>query len=240
MAGGGGQQELEEDMENEYKIPDIDFIKEYFDKIRFGMVKPSELELFMFYLLAYHRDDLNKSVWELAKDYYITEQKAARFKLEIRKRFTSISTKDDMLLLAQDIFQKKIIPLECENEKIGILIHDPCYQRSLKESLSMHNLPYDVGNNGSLFRLPQWVFLAVFAKSGYNDIQKYIKGAIKNHLDDKTEYEKLFSKGIPVSYALKKILIDNAGDILGAIPVMGDILSVSLKVGKKVLSKKIP
>ncbi len=45
------------------------------------------MELLLFYVLAYYGGDLNKSVFELADKYYITEAKASRLLVEISKRY---------------------------------------------------------------------------------------------------------------------------------------------------------
>ena len=225
-------------MNNNYIEPNIDYIKEYFSKTDFGIVKPSEIELLMFYILSYHKGDLNKSIWELARDYSITEQKATRYKIEIGKRFSIRNTQDDMSQLAKDIFVDNKILLDFDNSKIGVPVNNPCYLRSLKETLSFHNLPFDMGNNGNLIKLSTWVFLAVFAKSGYSSvIKKNIKTSIKNQLAEQDEFDNLFKSSIPLSATLKKFLIDNAFEILGVIPVVGSLLKLTVKASTKIINK---
>ena len=67
--------------------PTTDFIRGEFERVHFGAVRPSEMELLLFYVLAYYGGDLNKSVFELADKYYITEAKASRMLVEISKRY---------------------------------------------------------------------------------------------------------------------------------------------------------
>jgi len=221
-----------------YIEPNADFIMRHFENTEFGSVKASELELLMFYMLAYHRGDLGKPTWELEKAYGVSQQKAARLKREVARRFAGQNAKEDMERLAKDIFENRTIPLDIENSKIGIPVYDPCVLGSLRESLAVHNLPYDTGNHGNLIRLSDWAFVAVFAKCGYGDvIRKNIGDAMKVWLRERGEFENLFKKGVPVSAALKGFLKENASDILKAVPVVGDFLSLSYNVGSKVIAK---
>jgi hypothetical protein len=119
-----------------YTEPSKEFFLEQFSHLPFGMLRPSELELLVFYLLAYYRGDLEKSEFEIADSYMISETKAARFKVEISKRFLkggdTARHERFMRELAEKIFVHRDITLECDAGKIGVPVYNPCYMRALK------------------------------------------------------------------------------------------------------------
>lgn len=215
-------------MNADYKEPTIEFLREWFKNIPFGMVKPSELEMLMFYVLAYHNGDLDKSVYELADMYKITERKAAAFKTGIINRFVEPKTARDYVRgLAREVFEKRSITLEWEGTKIGIPVYDACYCRAFKQCLSENQLPYDTGNNGNLIRLTTWNFIAIFARCGYTELRDQLKATIAGNLKDKAEQQKLFDYGVPLSYKIKSFLKDNSGALLGAIPGVKDMMTAA-------------
>jgi hypothetical protein len=220
-------------MDKNYKEPTIEFLKERFSGVPFGMVKPSEMELLLFYVLAYHDDDLQKSEFKLAQKYCITERKAANFKIEIAKRFAvNNDSTVYMLQLAKDIFESKKIILDWDGgTKIGIPVYNPCRLRAFKQSLSENQIPYDTGNNGNLIKLTTGNFIAIFAKCGYDEIKNHIKETIKKQLDGGNEYQKVFDYGTPLTFKANKFLQENAGTILCAIPVVKDILPAAKVLG---------
>jgi hypothetical protein len=103
---------------------------------------------------------------------------------------------------------------------------------AIKESLAKNHIPYDTGNNGNLIKLTTANFIAVFARSGYEKIKTQINGVITAHKEYEESYQKLFDDGVPLSSKLKAFLQNHWVDILGAIPVVKEILPAVKVIAK--------
>jgi hypothetical protein len=209
-----------------YEEPTIAFLLNRFKNTPFGTLRPAELELLLFYVLAWHNNDLQKSEYELARQYLITETKAARFKVEIARRFAvSQNTKENMRQLAKAIFEDRDIIPEWEGgARIAVPVYDPNYLLSFKQTLAENHIPYDTGTNGNLIKLTTANFIAVFARSGYGEIKKQIKGVITAHKEHEETYQAIFASGEPLSTKVKGFLQEYGVDILSAIPVIKEIM----------------
>jgi hypothetical protein len=198
-----------------YEKPSIELLTEYLSKSPFGTIKTTEMETLLFYVLLFKNDDLEKSEYELAAKYYITETKAARMKVEIARRFDKKSAEEYMRDLAKKIFKEHSIDIEwdSENSKIAIPLYDPRTLRAFKEMLEKHQIPYDRGNSGKLIKLTTANFIAVFAKC-YDEINTNITGFVKTHLTKETDRESLFNYGIPPSKIVKDFLTDNIKELI--------------------------
>lgn len=156
--------------------------------------------------------------------------------MEIARRFAlSIDTTENMRQLAKAIFEARTIVLDWEGgTKIASPVYDPCYLLAIKESLAKNHIPYDTGNNGNLIKLTTANFIAVFARSGYGKIKTQINGVITTHKEYEKSYQELFDDGVPLSSKLKSFLQNNWADILGAIPVVKEIMPAATVIAKAV------
>jgi hypothetical protein len=220
-----------EKMNEGYQKPSIEMLVEYLSKIPFGSIRPTEMETLLFYVLAYKEEVLEASDFQLAQKYLITETKAARLKVDIAKRFRTVTAEKLVEQFAVKVFEERSVQLEIEGkEKINIPIYDAIYLRAFKQVLTENQLPYETGNNGNLIKLTVTNFIAVFAKC-YPGISSEIKKVVNAHLEAQEDKDALFKQQIPLTKTVKDTLVEHGPAIIAAIPVLKDWAPLVLAVG---------
>jgi hypothetical protein len=114
----------------DYTEPTLEWLRDQFAVVPFGVLRPAEIEIILAYFLMYHDDMLEKSEYELAEKYRITESKALRLKLEFGKRWLHDQEKSFATVVAgigKHIFEDRAIELSHEeNQKsISFILTDP-------------------------------------------------------------------------------------------------------------------
>ena len=207
--------------------PTTDFIRGEFEHVHFGAVRPSEMELLLFYVLAYYGGDLNKSVFELANKYYITEAKASRMLVEISKRYRKPGLGSNAPVI-RDIAARVFAGggtyrqnITVTGETVSFVIPDPVEYRAMREELEKCRIANLYTGAGRNFRLTKADFLCFFSKY-YDEVASKIRENLRDqHVQDK-DYKAMFEKSQPVTERIRDLILSKADKILSSLQLITD------------------
>lgn len=152
------------------------------------------MELLLFYVLAYYGGDLNKSVFELADKYYITEAKASRLLVEISKRYRMPGLSSNVPVI-RDIAAR-------------VFAGGGAYRQNITVT-------------GRNFRLTKADFLCFFSKY-YDEVASKIRKNLRDqHVQDR-DYKAMFEKSCPVTDRARKLIPAKADKILSSLQLIVD------------------
>lgn len=210
--------------------PTVEFITEQFKNLPFGAVRPSEMELLLFYVLIYHNKDLDKSVFELANKYYMTEAKASRMLVEIFKRYRKPGQESNFPIvngIATRIFegngpyrQNITIAGEC----VSFVIPDPVEYRVMREELEKCRIANLYAGTGKNFKLTKADFLCFFSKY-YDEVRAKICENLKEQQVQDGDYKAMFEQSKPVPERIKELVPEKADKILLALRLITDLVN---------------
>ena len=133
---------------SKYATPDAEWLKNQFAHLPLGVVRPSEMEIILAYMLMFYNDDLGKNEYDLAKDYRLSEAKALRLKAEFDKRWGTKSWDDIVFNIGEKIFgENRSIELETDDKRVSFILADPTELNALKRALDLCGMPYQGNNN---------------------------------------------------------------------------------------------
>ncbi len=192
--------------------PDLNWLKAQFANIKPGMLKASELEVYIAYMLMF--EDLGKSRFELADKYGYTETKINRLLMEFGKRFPSESHSDIMKKIADSILESHTTELLVSGEKgkdfFSFCVNNPIYLYEIKKELEESALIVDTSFNKNVVKITAYGFAYIFRN--YNEkLHKKLDLFVKDK-DYKASKDVLneFSRGeAKVLPALKTFLKEN-------------------------------
>lgn len=185
------------------------------------------MELLLFYVLAYYGGDLNKSVFELADKYYITEAKASRLLVEISKRYRMPGLSSNVPVI-RDIAARVFAGggayrqnITVTGEMVSFVIPDPVEYRAMREELGKCRIANLYTGTGRNFRLMKADFLCFFSKY-YDEVASKIRENLRDqHVQDR-DYKAMFEKSCPVTDRARKLIPAKADKILSSLQLIVD------------------
>ncbi|GHV80706.1 hypothetical protein AGMMS49944_24970 [Spirochaetia bacterium] len=158
----------------------------------------------------YHDDMLDKSEYELAEKYRISETKALRLKLEFDKRWLDDQKKSFENIVAgigKHIFEDRTIELSRDESQknISFMLTDPYELQCLKRALEFNGIPYTGNFVRSLVTLQQEKFIAIFFKY-YPGLKETLTPFLAGDIATQAERNAILDKAVPLSQKAWKIL----------------------------------
>jgi len=202
----------------DYVEPTIEWLVEQFHALPLGAARPSEMEIILAYTLMYHNNDLDKSEYDLAEIYRLTETKALRLKQEFGKRYLNTEAGGFAAAVARigkRLFEDKSIDFEWDEIKarVSFTLTDPCELRALKRALDFNNLPWHGSINGKLVTLSLDKFIALFLKY-YPGLYEQLKPCLSTHLKTRSAHRRVFDASLPLDHHAKKLIAALAPEAL--------------------------
>ena len=210
--------------------PTVEFITEQFKNLPFGSVRPSEMELLLFYVLIYHNKDLDKSVFELAGKYCMTESKLSRMLVEIFKRYRKSGQESNIPIvrgIAARIFEgngpyRQNITIA--GETVSFVIPDPVEHRVMREELEKCRIANLYAGTGKNFKLTKADFLCFFSKY-YDEVRTKIRENLKDQQVQDGDYKAMFEQSKPVPERVRGLVPEKADKILSALRLIADLVN---------------
>ena len=190
--GEGKSMSLE--YKEEYKEPDLEWLKKAFKDVKLGWLKASEMEVYLAYMLMYANNDLGRVAYEVADEYGYTESKVAKLQVEFARRFKK---KEEDIAFLNRIFNAminkndppyRIVPI-VRKETISFTLYDAGDARKLRNIICRTGMMAISDSSKLVFNLTPEVFAALFVEC--SDV-------FKNRLEDNLpedivgEFKKLF------------------------------------------------
>ena len=154
--------------ENGFEKPSVGWLDEKFTLLSLGSLKASELEIYLAYMLMYHRGELNTDSFLLADEYGMSEQKIRKMQVEFAKRFVAQSNEDGVKVIADGIFGDKkrgdriVLDISDDQKRISFSVKNAAWMHALKKLLVKEGLTWREERNPRAITLETQVFAYVF------------------------------------------------------------------------------
>lgn len=204
----------------DYIQPDKDWLRDQFDNIPFGIMRPSEIEIILSFFLIYHNDDIETDESKLAVKYRITESKAKKLKIEFAQRY---GKNNDIAGIIVRSFENGNSPFEIseDNKSVSFMIKDPYELKLIKDDLFEKKIVYYGDFNGKLIKVSIPCFVRFMVKY-YEKLKKPLKDLINEKLDENDNNNKIYWKSLRKSRQVSHLLKTYApGAISGILSLAG-------------------
>ena len=154
--------------ENCFEKPSVMWLDEKFSRLSLGSLKASELEIYLAYMLMYHRGELNTDSFLLADKYGMSEQKIRKMQVEFARRFVAQSNENSVKIIADGIFGGKdcndriVLDVSDDQKKISFSVKNAAWMHELKRLLAEEGLTWREERNPRAITLETQVFAYVF------------------------------------------------------------------------------
>lgn len=151
-----------------FQEPSLEWLDEKFRTVTLGSLKASELEIYLAYVLMYHRGELNTDSFLLADEYGMSEQKIRRMQVEFARRFAARHDKDGVKIIADGIFggtnckDRIALDVSDDQKKISFSVKNAAWMHDLKKFLVKDGLTWREERNPRAITLETQVFAYVF------------------------------------------------------------------------------
>ena len=153
---------------NGFQEPSLEWLDEKFRTLTLGSLKASELEIYLAYMLMYHRGELNTDSFLLADEYGMSEQKIRKMQVEFARRFVAQSNEDSVKIIADGIFGGKncddriVLDVSDDQKRISFSVKNAAWMHELKRLLVKEGLTWREERNPRAITLETQVFAFVF------------------------------------------------------------------------------
>jgi hypothetical protein len=190
----------------DYLVPDEIWLKDQFDAVPFGIMRPSEIEVILSFFLIYHNDDIETDESKLAVKYRITESKARKLKIEFAQRYRKEKKLNDIPDIIARTFDKKESPFELseDGKSVCFMLNDPYELKRIKEDLIEKKIVYHGDFNGKLIKLSIPKFVEYMVKY-YDEIRKLLNKIINDNLNKNRTNNNIYWESLSFKNKLEKI-----------------------------------
>jgi hypothetical protein len=209
----------------DYIRPDEIWLKDQFDAVPFGIMRPVEIEIILSFFIIYHNDDIEADESKLAVKYRITESKARKLKIEFAQRY---GNKNDIAGIIVRSFENGEAPFELseDSKSVSFMIKDPYELKLIKDDLFDKKIVHYGDFNGKLIRVSIPNFIR-FMVNYYENVKKPLKKLINEKLDENDENNKIYWESLKTSRKAEHIVKTyGPGVINGILSLIGTGASV--------------
>lgn len=153
---------------DDFQEPSLEWLDEKFRKLALGSLKACELEIYLAYMLMYHREELNTDSFLLADEYGMSEQKIRKMQVEFARRFAVCHDKNGVAIIADGIFggmnckDRIVLDVSDDQKRISFSVKNAAWMHELKRLLVKEGLTWREERNPRAITLETQVFAFVF------------------------------------------------------------------------------